>query len=104
MYGSSFINVTVRPRASNSAPMDEAAKPLPRLDTTPPVTKIYLGIPLLRIFGVYVTCFRRLFFNIAWRCRVQLVVIACARKLLLVVIPVPQILLHRNGIRRLRVQ
>jgi hypothetical protein len=48
MYGSSFISVTVSPRASRSAPMDDAASPFPRLDTTPPVTKMYLGIPLLR--------------------------------------------------------
>src|SRR5918993_2309751 len=41
--------VTLSPRASSSAPIDAAASPLPRDDTTPPVTKMYLGgkLPLL---------------------------------------------------------
>ena len=42
MYGSIFKIVTLRPRLSNSAPMEAAASPLPKDDTTPPVTKIYL--------------------------------------------------------------
>src|SRR5690606_27896465 len=40
MYGSSFIRVTLRPRASRMAASDAAAMPLPSEDTTPPVTKI----------------------------------------------------------------
>ena len=40
MYGSSFIIVTVRPRASRMEASDAAAMPLPSEDTTPPVTKI----------------------------------------------------------------
>src|SRR5258708_39372444 len=44
IYGSSLIKVTRKPRASSRAPIDEAARPLPKLETTPPVTKIYLGI------------------------------------------------------------
>src|SRR6185295_19691977 len=45
MYGSSFWRVTLRPRASSRHPMEDAANPLPRLETTPPVTKINLVIP-----------------------------------------------------------
>src|SRR5258708_30223657 len=44
MYGSSLISVTRRPRASSRQPIEDAARPLPKLETTPPVTKIYLGI------------------------------------------------------------
>src|SRR5947207_5461077 len=43
MYGSIFCRVTRRPRASISAPIDAAARPFPRDETTPPVTKMYLG-------------------------------------------------------------
>src|SRR5436190_21094586 len=43
MYGSIFCRVTRRPRASSSAPIDAAARPFPRDETTPPVTKMYLG-------------------------------------------------------------
>src|SRR3546814_347774 len=39
MYGSSFIIVTRSPRASRMAAREAAAMPLPREDTTPPVTK-----------------------------------------------------------------
>src|SRR5689334_10362877 len=45
MYGSSLMQVTLNPLASSRQPMLEAASPFPRLDTTPPVTKMYLGIP-----------------------------------------------------------
>src|SRR5215207_3137404 len=45
MYGSSLMQVTLSPLASSRQPMLEAASPFPRLDTTPPVTKMYLGIP-----------------------------------------------------------
>src|SRR3954465_8303896 len=41
------MSVTCSPRASSSAPIEDAARPLPRLETTPPVTKMYLGIRLL---------------------------------------------------------
>src|SRR3954468_23308253 len=44
MYGSSLMQVTLRPRASSRQPIEDAARPFPKLDTTPPVTKIYLGI------------------------------------------------------------
>src|SRR6266850_2333074 len=43
MYGSIFCNVTRKPRASNSAPIEAAARPLPSDETTPPVTKMYFG-------------------------------------------------------------
>src|SRR5262249_42683334 len=43
MYGSIFCNVTRKPRASSSAPIEAAARPLPRYDTTPPITKLYFG-------------------------------------------------------------
>src|ERR1700675_1072806 len=46
-YGSNFCSVTLSPRLSSRQPMDAAAMPLPRDETTPPVTKMYLvvGIP-----------------------------------------------------------
>src|SRR5215213_3062466 len=44
MYGSSLISATRKPRLSSKHPTDDAARPLPRLETTPPVTKMYLGI------------------------------------------------------------
>ena len=39
--------VTLTPRLFNTRPIDAAATPLPTLDTTPPVQKMYLGIVLL---------------------------------------------------------
>src|SRR5690348_5982943 len=38
------MSATRKPRLSSRQPIDEAARPLPRLETTPPVTKMYLGI------------------------------------------------------------
>ena len=38
MYGSSFIMLILRPRASRMAPSEAEAMPLPSEDTTPPVT------------------------------------------------------------------
>jgi hypothetical protein len=40
MYGSSFKKVTRKPRCSISSPSELAAKPFPKEETTPPVTKI----------------------------------------------------------------
>src|SRR5438093_12383170 len=54
MYGSIFWSVTRRPRASSSAPIDAAASPLPRDDTTPPVTKMYLGGTVTAPFWIVV--------------------------------------------------
>src|SRR5258708_28092244 len=42
-YGSNFIRLTLSPRLSSRQPMDAAARPLPREDTTPPVTKTYFA-------------------------------------------------------------
>src|SRR4030095_6075491 len=42
MYGSILSIVTLRPLLSNSAPIDAAARPLPKDETTPPVTKMNL--------------------------------------------------------------
>src|SRR5688572_15956252 len=42
MYGSSLIRVTLRPRDSRIAAREAEAIPLPREDTTPPVTKTNL--------------------------------------------------------------
>ena len=47
-YGSSFCIVTRRPRDFRSMPSEEAVKPLPRLETTPPVTKMCLVTPGFR--------------------------------------------------------
>jgi hypothetical protein len=54
MYGSSLMCVTLRPRASISAPSDAAPRPLPIDETTPPVTKtnlVRLGSVTLRRDG-----------------------------------------------------
>src|SRR5512140_578782 len=45
-YGSNFWQVTVSPRLSSRQPMEAAAMPLPREETTPPVTNMYLAITL----------------------------------------------------------
>src|SRR3970282_1861623 len=51
MYGSSLSIVIRNPRASRSAPMEAAAIPLPREETTPPVTKMNLiGTSLSSLF------------------------------------------------------
>src|SRR5215469_1963920 len=42
-YGSNFIMFTRSPRLSSRQPIEAAASPLPRLDTTPPVTKTYFA-------------------------------------------------------------
>src|SRR5919199_1588385 len=90
MYGSSLMQVTERPRASSRQPIEEAARPLPRLETTPPVTKMYLGI-----FSPF---FRRLHpFPLVAR------LVAFALLLLVVVVARLQILLRLDGFRGLRV-
>src|SRR6185295_12180188 len=43
-YGSNFCSVTLRPRLSSRQPRLAAAIPLPKEETTPPVTKIYFDI------------------------------------------------------------
>src|SRR5438105_14362494 len=43
-YGSSFCRETVRWRAFRMFPIDAAVMPLPREETTPPVTKTYFDI------------------------------------------------------------
>src|SRR5438874_12313982 len=40
IYGSSFCIEIRKPRALRSLPRDAAVKPLPRLEDTPPVTKM----------------------------------------------------------------
>src|SRR5215470_19569395 len=42
-YGSNFIRLTLSPRLSSRHPIEAAARPLPKEDTTPPVTKMYLA-------------------------------------------------------------
>ena len=44
MYGSSLSIVTFSPRDSNKVANDAAAIPLPKDDTTPPVTNTYFVI------------------------------------------------------------
>src|SRR5580765_881745 len=46
MYGSIFCSVTRSPRDSRSEPIEAAASPLPREDTTPPVTKMNFALTL----------------------------------------------------------
>src|ERR1022692_3517066 len=43
-YGSNFIRFTRSPRLSSKQPIEAAARPLPKLDTTPPVTKTYFAV------------------------------------------------------------
>src|SRR5882724_11848065 len=47
-YGSNFCRATRTPRLSNRHPMEAAAIPFPKDETTPPVTKMYLGNRSLR--------------------------------------------------------
>src|SRR5687767_13857861 len=49
MYGSSLMLVTRMPRDSRIAARDAAAIPLPREETTPPVTNTYLAIYPARV-------------------------------------------------------
>src|SRR5205085_3822901 len=90
MYGSSLMHVTLKPRASSRHPMDEAASPFPRLETTPPVTKMYLGI--CSLFALRLQTFVR---------RVRLV--ALALLLLIVVVTRLQVLLFLYRLDGLRV-
>src|SRR5437868_12678688 len=90
MYGSSLMQVTLRPRASRRHPIEDAASPLPRLETTPPVTKIYLGI----LFLLY--CRLQSFFLLARLVRLALL-------LFVVVVARLQILPRRHGLLRARV-
>src|SRR3954465_10615607 len=49
-YGSNFWSCTRRPRAFSRRPSDAATIPLPSAETTPPVTKTYLGARALTGF------------------------------------------------------
>src|ERR687883_2133694 len=84
------MSATRRPRLSSRHPMEEAARPLPRLETTPPVTKMYLGIfsPFFRWLHPFPLVAR---------------LVAFALLLLVVVVARLQILLRLDGLRGLRV-
>ncbi len=47
MYGSSFWMVTVKPRACSSLAKEALTMPLPKLEVTPPVTKMYFVEPVI---------------------------------------------------------
>src|SRR3954452_8435522 len=49
-YGSNFCSCTFNPRAFSRRPSDAATIPLPSAETTPPVTKTYLGARALTGF------------------------------------------------------
>src|SRR5436189_4036745 len=49
-YGSNFWACTCRPRAFSSRPSEAATIPFPSAETTPPVTKTYLGARVLTGF------------------------------------------------------
>src|SRR5260370_6988585 len=49
-YGSNVCSVRRSPRLSSRHPMDAAAMPLPRDETTPPVTNMYLAIGIPSVF------------------------------------------------------
>ena len=56
MYGSSLRRVTFSPRFSSSAPIDEAASPLPSELTTPPVTNtnlVFFPLTMAAPFSLY---------------------------------------------------
>src|SRR6478672_11275180 len=56
MYGSNFCRATLYPCPSSNAPIEAAANPLPREETTPPVTRMYLiGLPDLLEEGTVVS-------------------------------------------------
>ena len=57
MYGSSFVMVTFKPRASKIAASEEAAMPLPKDDTTPPVINmnfVIIAFKVLKSRGIRV--------------------------------------------------
>src|SRR6185312_1734588 len=58
-YGSNFWSWTCSPRAFSSRPSDAATIPFPSADTTPPVTKTYLGARALTGFEGSSECGRR---------------------------------------------
>src|ERR1700749_43480 len=60
-YGSNFWSWTRRPRALSSRPREAATIPLPRADTTPPVTKTYFEARVLTGFQGSSGCGRCLF-------------------------------------------
>jgi hypothetical protein len=48
IYGSTLINDMESPLDSKRAPMEAAAMPFPREETTPPVIKIYLVFAIIK--------------------------------------------------------
>src|SRR3954451_9754195 len=59
MYGSNFWTCTLRPRALRRRPSDAAVMPLPREETTPPVTNTnfatYTRLPAKQLTGFHVS-------------------------------------------------
>src|SRR5579862_2287565 len=55
-YGSNFIRLTFKPRLSSRHPIDAAASPLPKEDTTPPVTKMYFADIASSLYFGLVNC------------------------------------------------
>src|SRR5713226_9728464 len=58
-YGSNFWSCTCSPRAFSRRPSEAATIPLPSAETTPPVTKTYLGARALTGFEGSSDCGRR---------------------------------------------
>src|SRR5579864_2384884 len=58
-YGSNFIRLTFSPRLSSRHPNDAAASPLPKEDTTPPVTKMYFADIASSLYVVLENCAAR---------------------------------------------
>src|SRR5215218_667779 len=84
------MQVTLKPLASSRQPMLDAASPFPRLETTPPVTKMYLGIP-----SPFVSRPQTLTLGAG--------LVALALLFLVVVVTRPQVLLHLDCFHRVRV-
>src|SRR5579871_6102563 len=55
-YGSNFMRLTFSPRLSSRQPMEAAASPLPKEDTTPPVTKMYFADIRSSLYFVLESC------------------------------------------------
>src|ERR1017187_1143180 len=72
-YGSNFCTVTRNPQLSSRHPIEAAAMPLPKDETTPPVTNTYLAI-WFRKFDRSLEQLRYTF-QILWRIHAQRFVI-----------------------------
>jgi len=64
--GSNFWIVTLYPLACSNLPSDDAMIPLPRDETTPPVTKMYFVSATICVVTIFQRCKGNHFFWITW--------------------------------------